>query len=52
MGILDLLFYSFWFPAVVLATSIWVAVDASNLNVQKGKLKGSFFDMGIVGWFF
>jgi hypothetical protein len=33
MSILDLLIFNFWFPAVVLATSIWVAIDASKLNV-------------------
>ncbi len=37
---------------VVIGTSLWVLVDASNLGVSKGKLQGSFFDMGVAAWFF
>ncbi len=35
---------------VVLGTSIWVAVDASNLGVRRGATSGGFFDMGVAGW--
>jgi len=35
----------------VVATSIWVAVDASTIGVKKGQLKG-LGNMGPVGWFF
>jgi len=51
-SIIDLLFFNFWFVALVVGSSVWVAVDASNLGVRKGMLKGGFFDMGVVGWFF
>jgi hypothetical protein len=37
---------------VVVGTSIWVAVDASNLGARRGVLGGGFFDMGAAGWFF
>ena len=35
----------------VVATSIWVAVDASTIGVKKGQLKG-LGNMGPVGWIF
>jgi hypothetical protein len=35
---------------VVAGTSIWVVVDASNLNVRKGMLGGGLTDMGPGGW--
>ena len=38
-------------PLIVLGTSIWVAVDASNLGVKRGDNPG-FFDMSATGWFF
>ena len=31
---------------IVIGTSIWVAVDASNLGVKRGSLGGGFADMG------
>ena len=40
-----------YLPIIVIATSIWVAVDAITIGVKKGQIKG-FFDMGPVGWFF
>ncbi|MFC1806001.1 tetratricopeptide repeat protein [Planctomycetota bacterium] len=36
---------------VVLATSIWVLIDAKTIGVRKGLLSG-FVDMGPWGWFF
>jgi hypothetical protein len=35
---------------VVVATSLWVVIDASNLGAKKGKLGGGFLDMGPVSW--
>jgi hypothetical protein len=35
---------------VVIGTSIWVYVDAKNMGVKKGQLKG-VCDMGPGGWF-
>jgi hypothetical protein len=37
---------------VVAGTSIWVAIDASHLEVKRGCLGGGFADSGPVGWFF
>jgi hypothetical protein len=37
---------------VVVGTSIWVLMDASNLGVRRGALGGGFADMGVGGWFF
>jgi hypothetical protein len=37
---------------VVVGTSIWVAIDASRLEVTRGCLGGGFADSGPVGWFF
>lgn len=37
---------------IVLGTSIWVAADASGLDVKRGCLGGNFVDSGPVGWFF
>ncbi|MDD2709716.1 MAG: hypothetical protein PHV34_17145 [Verrucomicrobiae bacterium] len=34
---------------VVLGTSIWVYIDARNIGVKKGQLKG-VADMGPIGW--
>lgn len=36
---------------VVIATSIWVLVDAKTIGVKKGQLKG-IADIGPWGWFF
>ena len=36
---------------IVIATSIWVGVDASTIGVKKGQMKG-LLDMGPVGWTF
>lgn len=38
--------------AVVVATSAWVAIDASKLGVRRGGLGGGFNDVGPVSWFF
>lgn len=35
----------------VLGTSIWVLLDATNIGVKRGQLKG-LADMGAIGWFF
>jgi hypothetical protein len=35
---------------IVLATSVWVFVDARTMGVSKGQIKG-FFNMGPTGWF-
>ncbi len=37
---------------VVIATTVWVGIDASNLRVTRGRLGGGFLDMGVVGWVF
>jgi Short C-terminal domain len=37
---------------VVAGTSVWVAIDANNLGVQRGVLGGGALDMGPGGWFF
>ena len=34
----------------LIATSIWVYIDAKKIGVRKGQLKG-LFDMGPAGWF-
>lgn len=34
---------------VIIATSIWVFVDAQSIGVKKGQIKG-FTDMGPAGW--
>jgi hypothetical protein len=36
---------------VIIGTSIWVAVDSSNIGARKGLVKGSG-NMGPAGWFF
>jgi hypothetical protein len=36
---------------VVIASSIWVLVDARSIGVQKGQIRG-IANMGPVGWFF
>lgn len=36
---------------VVIATSLWVLVDAKTIGVRKGQITG-FFNMGPWGWFF
>ena len=36
----------------VVGTSIWVAVEASNLRARPGVLGGGLLDMGPVAWFF
>jgi len=36
---------------VIIVTSIWVAIDASNIGARKGLVKG-LGDMGAAGWFF
>lgn len=35
---------------MVIATSIWVLVDAKTIGVKKGQIKG-LANMGPVGWF-
>ncbi len=40
-----------WIPLVVIETSLWVAVDAKQIGVKKGKLGGGFFDRGRWEWF-
>ena len=35
---------------VIIATSIWVFVDAKSIGARKGLQKG-FFDLGPIGWF-
>lgn len=37
---------------IVVASAVWVLVDASNLGVRRGCLGGGMFDMGKAGWFF
>ena len=37
--------------AVVITTSIWVLVDAKQIGVKKGQIKG-LADLGPWGWFF
>lgn len=41
-----------WFYLVVIATAIWIAIDASHLGARRGTLGGGMLDMGPVGWFF
>jgi len=36
----------------VIASAIWVAVDASSLGARAGRLNGGMLDMGPAGWFF
>jgi hypothetical protein len=36
---------------LVVATSIWVLVDAKTIGVKKGQVKG-MADLGAWGWFF
>src|SRR5487761_1930575 len=37
---------------VVIGTTIWVGIDASNLGMRHGRLGGGFLDMGPAGWVF
>lgn len=37
-------------PLIVIGTAVWVAIDASQLNVTSGKLGGGLLDMGVIGW--
>jgi len=37
-------------PLIVVATSIWVAIDASKLRVKRGILGGGFLDLGAGSW--
>ena len=37
---------------VVIASAIWVAIDASRLGAKRGYLGGGLLDMGPVAWFF
>ena len=36
--------------AIVVASTIWVGTDSSNLGFQKGRLGGGFFDMSTAFW--
>lgn len=36
---------------VIIATSLWVLVDAKTIGIRKGQING-FFNMGPWGWFF
>ncbi len=36
---------------IVIATSLWVLVDAKTIGVRKGQITG-FLNMGPWGWFF
>jgi len=40
----------FWI--VLLGTTTWLAVDASELGAHRGLLGGGFFDMGVAEWCF
>jgi hypothetical protein len=35
---------------VVIATSIWVGIDAGNLGMQRGRLGGGMIDMSVAAW--
>lgn len=35
---------------LVLATTVWVGIDASNLGVQRGRLGGGSLDMSVASW--
>jgi hypothetical protein len=37
---------------VVVVTTIWVAVDASNIGMTRGRMGGGSLDMGPASWFF
>ncbi|WP_018719256.1 hypothetical protein [Arhodomonas aquaeolei] len=39
------------FSTVVIATSVWVLIDARTIGVEKGQLSG-LADIGPWGWFF
>lgn len=39
----------FW--VIVIATSIWVLVDAKTIGVKKGQIQG-MGNLGPLGWFF
>ncbi len=41
-----------WLYLFVVASAIWVAVDASRLGAKRGALGGGLLDMGPVAWFF
>jgi hypothetical protein len=36
--------------AVVVASTIWVAIDANKLGMRRGLLQGGVLDMGTVSW--
>jgi hypothetical protein len=35
---------------LVIGTSVWVAVDAKNLGMQRGRIGGGMLDMSVTGW--
>lgn len=35
---------------LVIGTTIWVGIDASNLGVQRGRLGGGGLDMSVASW--
>lgn len=37
---------------IVIGTTIWVGIDASNLGMSRGRAGGGFLDMGPAGWVF
>lgn len=39
------------FSTLVIATSVWVLIDAKTIGVEKGQL-GGLADIGPWGWFF
>jgi hypothetical protein len=36
--------------AIVVATTVWVGIDASNLGVRRGRLGGGLIDMSTASW--
>jgi hypothetical protein len=37
---------------IVVSTSVWVLIDANQLEVKRGRLEGGFLDRGRFGGFF
>jgi hypothetical protein len=40
----------YWILGIIVITSLWVLIDANNIGVKKGQIKG-FFNLGYIEWF-
>jgi hypothetical protein len=38
------------YALIVIGTTIWVGIDASNLDMRRGRLGGGLLDMSVASW--